>query len=99
MNNRRKRIEIIRQKIHPVLRKFRVSKAGLFGSFARGEEKKDSDIDILVEVGNDWDLFDLINLKLNLEKKMKRKVDVVEYQGIRKELRKTILSDEIPIIA
>lgn len=98
MNNRLKRIEIIRQKMLPILRKHKVSRAGIFGSFVRGEQKKDSDIDILVRVGNDWDLFDLIRLKLSLEKKMKRKVDVVEYGGIRKELRKRILSEEIPII-
>lgn len=93
-----KETEEIRRKIIPVLKKFNVTKAGIFGSYARGEQKKKSDVDILIEIDNSADLFDLIRLKANLEKEIKRKVDLVEYSLIRKEIRKNILKDEVPII-
>jgi len=92
-----KNIEEIKQKITPVLRQYKVTKAGIFGSFARGEQKKGSDVDILIEI-RDWaGLLALAGLKIQLEEKLKRRVDIVEYAGIRKELKDNILNDEIPI--
>lgn len=93
-----KELENIKKKIVPILKSHKIKKAGIFGSFVRGEQKKRSDVDILVEVDKKWDLFDLINLKGSLEKVLKRKVDLVEYECIRKELRKNILNEEMPII-
>ena len=91
-------IEQIKKKILPVLKKFNVTKAGIFGSYARGEQKKRSDVDILIEIDNSADLFDLIRLQANLEKEVKRKVDLVEYNLIRKEIRESILNDEVQIL-
>jgi len=93
-----KEIEQIKKKIVPVLKKFNVTKAGIFGSYARGEQKKRSDVDILIEIDNSADLFDLIRLQANLEKEVKRKVDLVEYNLIRKEIRESILNDEVQIL-
>jgi len=45
----RTNVEEIRRKILPVVRKYEVQKAALFGSFVRDEQREDSDIDILVE--------------------------------------------------
>jgi len=92
-----KKIDSIKQKITPVLKAHKVSKAGIFGSYARGEQKKKSDVDILVEIPDDRSLLEVIGLKLELEKALKKKVDLVEYELIRKELRKGILADEIPV--
>jgi len=91
-------IEEIKKKIIPILKKFNVTKAGIFGSYARGEQKKKSDIDILIKIDNSADLFDLIRLKLTIEKKMKKKVDLVEYELIRKEIRENVLKEEVPIL-
>jgi len=91
-------IEQIKKKIVPVLKKFNVTKAGIFGSYARGEQKKRSDVDILIELDNSADLFDLIRLQANLEKEVKRKVDLVEYSLIRQEIRENILNDEVQIL-
>lgn len=91
-------IESIKKKILPTLKEYKVTKAGIFGSYARGEQKKKSDVDILVEIDNGADLIDLIRLRAKLQKIMKRKVDLVEYAGIRKEIRENILNDEIQII-
>ena len=54
-----------------------------------------SDVDILVEFGNDISLLDYMKIKLNLEDILNKKVDLVEYQAIKPQLRKRILSDEI----
>jgi predicted nucleotidyltransferase len=91
-------IEEIKKKIIPILKKFNVTKAGIFGSYARGENKKKSDVDILAEIDNKYSLFEVIGLKIELEKAVKKKVDLVEYALIRKEIRESILKDEIPIL-
>jgi len=91
-------IEELKAKLMPVFRRYNVTKAGIFGSYARGEQSKKSDVDILIEIGDWADLIDLARLKIALEKTLKRKVDLVEYAGIRKELKESILSNEIKII-
>ena len=93
-----KEIEKIKKKIIPVLKEFKVTKAGIFGSYARGEQKKNSDLDILIKIHNDAGLLTLIGLKLELQKVIKRKVDLVEYETIRKEVRENMLNDEIKIL-
>lgn len=93
-----KQIERIKEKILPILKEHKISKAGIFGSYARGEQKKRSDVDILVEIPDNRSLLKVIELKLVLEERLKRKVDLVEYELIRKELKENILNDEIPIL-
>ena len=96
--NKNKSIAAIKQKVIPILKEYKVSKAGIFGSYARGENKKKSDIDILIKIGNDASLLTLISLKLDLQKAVKRKIDLVEYETIGKELKKRILNEEIRIL-
>ncbi len=91
-------VESIKKKIIPILRDNKVSKAGIFGSFARGEQKKRSDVDILVEIPDNRSLLEVIRLKLLLEKALKKRVDLVEYELIRKEIKESVLNDEIQII-
>lgn len=98
MKNKNK-IDEIKQKILPILKEHKVTKAGIFGSYARGEQNKKSDVDILVEISDDaMGLLGFIRLKSILEKAIKRKIDLVEYSLIRKELRERILNDEVPIL-
>ena len=92
-----KKIIEIRKKITPVLKKYKITKAGVFGSYARGEQKKRSDVDLLVELDSRLSLYDVIGIKLELEKKLKKKVDLVEYETIRPELKETILNEEVSI--
>ena len=90
-------VENIKKKVIPILKKHNVKKAGIFGSYVRGQQKKNSDIDILIEVEK-IDLIDFIKLKNILEKAVKRRVDLVEYECIRQEIKQNILKEEIPII-
>lgn len=85
-------------KIIPILKKYGVSRASLFGSVVRGEETKKSDVDILVELPRNLTGFDFIGMKMDLkeelEKKLKKKVDLVEYHLIKESLKKYILPEE-----
>ena len=96
--NTKTKIANLKKKIMPILERNNVVKAGIFGSFARGEAKKKSDIDILIEVkARKFSLFDLIRLEMELEKKLGRKVDLLTYNSIHPLLKKKILSEEIRI--
>ena len=84
----------LKKQIVPVLKTHGVTKAGIFGSFAIGKEKKNSDIDILVNFKGVPSLLDLSRLKLNLEDKVGRKVDLVTYSSIHPRLKNLILEEE-----
>jgi predicted nucleotidyltransferase len=84
----------IKKQIVPILKRQGVTKAALFGSCARDEMKKRSDIDILVNLTKDKSLFDFVGLKLELEKKLGKKVDLVSYGAIKPRLKDIILKDE-----
>lgn len=83
--------------IEPVLKEEGVMKAAIFGSFARGEQKAKSDIDILVQLPQGKSLLDLIRLENKLKEKLGRDVDVITYGSIHPLLKDSILSSQIPI--
>ena len=90
---------MLKKKIVDILKENGIKRAGIFGSFARGEDKKNSDIDILVEITHkNFSLLDFIRLKLNLEDKTKRKIDLVEYKAIKLHIREHALKEEVRII-
>jgi len=89
-------INKIKKPIIEILKKHGVKKAGIFGSYARGEENKNSDIDILIEI--DGSLLKVITVEMELEKKLKRKIDLLTYGGINPHLKEYILKDEVRII-
>lgn len=92
-------IEELKKKIKPILVQYDVKKAGVFGSAARGEQKPDSDVDILVEIGKkSLSVLDFVGIKLELEDALGRRVDLVEYSTIKPLLKKQILSEEVSII-
>lgn len=88
----------IREKILPVLRRHGVTRAGLFGSVARGEATPESDVDILVELDAEASLLDFIGVKLDLEDVLRQRVDLVQYDAIKPRLRDRILSEEVPLL-
>jgi hypothetical protein len=62
----------------------------VFGSVARGEERADSDVDLLVEMENDRSLLDLVGLEQDLEELLERHVDVLTDAAIHPALRTRI---------
>ena len=84
----------IKKEVTPILKRRGVIKAALFGSVARGESKRNSDIDMLIKIKKNKSLLDIVRLKLELEKKLGRKVDLVEYSAIRPLFKDIILSEQ-----
>ncbi len=93
-----KNLKEIKEIVIPILKKWDVKKASIFGSQVRGEAIEDSDVDILVELKDDLDIFDFIELKLELESALNKKVDLVEYQMIKPALKEYILKEQVLII-
>ena len=77
--------------------KFGILRLGIFGSYARGEAKSDSDLDIVVEISN-IDLFLLVHMKDELEKLFNTKIDIVRYRKrMNKYLKKHIDEEAVYI--
>ena len=89
------RMKEISDKIIPILLKYGVSRASLFGSFARGEETEKSDVDILIDLPHGMSLFGFADLKMELEDKLKKDVDLVTYRSIHPLLKDSILKERL----
>jgi len=76
-------------------REFHVDKIGVFGSYARGTQKKRSDVDFLVSFDESISLFTLSGLYIYLQEQLGRKVDVNPFNSLHPELRKYVLKDLI----
>ena len=74
-----------------------VLKAYLFGSYAREELTPESDLDFLLELDDSANLFQLVSIKLNLEKLFDRSVDVITTNSISPMLKPYIDQDKILI--
>lgn len=80
-------------RLKPELARRHVARIGVFGSVARGDARSDSDIDVLVEMTAEGDLFDLVGVKNLLEDELGRPVDVVPIGGLKQDARETILRE------
>jgi len=95
-----KRKEILgklKEKIIKILKEEGIKKAGIFGSFARGEQKKGSDIDIVIEPAKNMG-FEFAGLSFKLSEELGRKVDLVTYKSLHPLLKSSILKEEVRII-
>ncbi len=78
-------------------KRFKVKEIALFGSFVRSEQGSASDIDLVVEFGEEADLFDLVALGQFLEEHLRRKVDLGTKGSLRKEIREEVFKEMISI--
>lgn len=78
-----------------MVKRYKVKEIGIFGSFARGENRKRSDVDILVDFEEMPGLTGLCDLESYIEKLLRRKVDVVRKAALRPELREIILKEVV----
>lgn len=87
----------IREKIHkqlPLLKeKYHVKKIGIFGSFVRDEQRKGSDIDVLVEFETPIGFFEFIRLENFLSRALRKKVDLVSKRSIKPAVKKEIIKE------
>lgn len=87
----------ITKSIIPILKKHQVKRAAIFGSFARGEERKNSDVDLLVDFKKEVGLFAFVDLKNSLEEKVGRKFDVITFRSVNKKLKSYINKDLVKV--
>jgi len=90
-------IKEIKSKIIEIIKNHNIKKAGIFGSYARGEQRKDSDIDILIEPSKNMG-FAFAGLENELSRKLNKKVDLISYKGINPQLRRRVLNQEVKIL-
>jgi len=96
--SRRKVEEIIKQQKKELEERFKIKEIGIFGSYARGEQKKASDIDILVEMELESQTFrNYMGLKFFLEKILDSKVDLVLKDTIKEQLKDRILREVVSV--
>jgi predicted nucleotidyltransferase len=82
----------------PILKKHGVFHASIFGSFARGEQRTDSDLDLRVDLPQGTTLFGLCRLENELESAVHLKVDVLDSGAkVHPIVLKNILKEEIPL--
>lgn len=93
MNN----LDHIKSQIKPILKKYGIKKAGIFGSSARGETVI-HDLDLLVKIDKKISLLKFIGIQQELEDELGIKVDLVEYDAIKPALKDEILRDEEPVL-
>lgn len=92
-----KEIDEIKEKARPVLKKYGVTEASVFGSYVHGSPDQDSDIDIAVKIESNLSLLDFVGLKQELEEVLERSVDVVEYAEMKPRISKHIQENKVPI--
>ncbi len=89
--------EEIYQNILPFVDEYGIKRVGVFGSFARGEATEFSDIDLVFDFQKDFGLLALSSLKIALEEKLDKKIDIVEFSSLDPSLAESI-KDEVIII-
>jgi len=76
-----------------VLAPYRPTRVGIFGSYARNEEKQGSDLDILVNFSKSISLLDLVGLEIELSERLGIKVDLVTERAVHPKLKNYINQD------
>ena len=91
-------LDSIRERAKVALSKHGVIRAGVFGSFVRGAQKPDSDVDFLVEFEPGRSLLDLSGLRLDLIEVLGRDVDVVTRNALHPAMRDAVLAEQVEIL-
>lgn len=82
-----------KKELEDYCRKNQIKLFGLFGSFARGEANKNSDIDILVDFYKIKSLMEIGGIQYDLEESLGRPVDLVSRRSTKPALKNNILKD------
>ena len=95
MDEKKEILEKLRKKLPIFQEKYRVKSLGLFGSYIRGDQKKKSDIDLLVEFEEPIGLIRFITIENELSEFLGKKVDLVMKTALKPRIRENILKEVI----
>ncbi|MDY6950540.1 MAG: nucleotidyltransferase family protein [Thermodesulfobacteriota bacterium] len=84
---------VLQQHLNQLKRKFHVAEIGIFGSSVRGEQKNDSDIDILVEFSRPVDFFLFMQLETHLSRILEANIDLVSRKALKPHIGRRILEE------
>ena len=90
-------LEEKREEILRIATEYGAREVRVFGSVARGEADRESDIDFLVELEPGRSLLDLGGLQMELESLLGRRVDVVTARGLSARIRERVLREAVPV--
>ncbi|MCK9186339.1 nucleotidyltransferase family protein [Candidatus Gracilibacteria bacterium] len=88
-------IDSINQNLEILQGQFKVNKIAIFGSTARGSNRKDSDIDIMVELSESISFFEFIKLENYLSELLGKKVDLTTKKALKPTIKKEVLKEAI----
>ncbi|AFY89206.1 nucleotidyltransferase family protein [Chroococcidiopsis thermalis] len=87
--------QLLQQSKSVLQENYRVTELGIFGSYVRGEQNEESDVDVLIDYEKAPTLFKLVELRNYLNELTGMKVDVVTKKGLKPRIRERVLSEVI----
>jgi uncharacterized protein len=90
-------LEILRQQIPMLAERYSVETMEIFGSYVRSEQKKDSDLDVLVTFKEDPSLLTYIAIENYLSDLLGIKVDLVMKDSLKPKIGQQILREAVPV--
>ena len=99
MDKSRYSIEDLKEIIVPIAEKYHISKVYLFGSFARGDQHDQSDIDLRIDKGELKGMFALCGFYTEVEEALQMKIDVLTTGSLEEEFLKKIEKEEVLLYA
>ncbi len=88
----------LRAHLPELQRRYGIRSLGIFGSYVRGEHRKRSDLDLLVEFDDrPLSLFDFVEIQLHLSEVLRIKVDLVEKSTLKPAIGRHILEEVLPV--
>jgi hypothetical protein len=88
---------VLREHLPELRERYGVETLGIFGSYVRGEQSKDSDLDVLVEFSTVPSLFEFVGLKLELADLLNIDVDLVMKKALKRRIGQRIIQEVIQI--
>ena len=92
-----RRVAAHRGELHEVLRRHGVTNPEIFGSAARGDDREDSDVDLLVDFAPGTSIIDIIGIQRELEELLGVPVDLVPRNGLKERVRARAQKDLLPL--
>jgi len=87
------KIQLIKQKIEPILKRNDIEFAAVFGSYARGDQNKRSDIDLLVRFSKPKSLLMLVRLERDIANLLNVDIDMVTEHALSPYIKHSVLKD------
>jgi uncharacterized protein len=87
--------QILRQSKPLLQEQYQITQLGIFGSYARGEQTQESDVDVLIDYDRAPTLFKLVELRDYLSSAIGLKVDIVTQNGLKPRIRERVLSEVV----